>query len=79
MIRYTDIMEITVKSVSDTIDIGEGFFSYKSIGFFFCLGGGGLRLAIYQTIKIMQTSFIKLIFSKKNQSQLEFLIITIPL
>lgn len=78
MIHYTDIMEITVKSVSDTIDIGEGFFSYKSIGFFF-VGGGGLRLAIYQTIKIMQTSFIKLIFSKKNQSQLEFLIITIPL
>lgn len=79
MIRYTDIMEITVKPVSDTIDIGEGFFHTNQLGFFFCLGGGGLRLVIYQTIKIMQTSFIKLIFSKKNQSQLEFLIVTIPL
>lgn len=78
MIRYTDIMEITVKPVGDTIDIGEGFFHTNQLGFFFVLGGG-LRLVIYQTIKIMQTSFIKLIFSIKNQSQLEFLIVTIPL
>lgn len=42
MIRYTDIMEITVKPVSDTIDIGEGFFHTNQLGFFFVWGGGGV-------------------------------------
>lgn len=41
MIRYTDIMEITVKPVSDTIDIGEGFFHTNQLGFFL-FGGGGV-------------------------------------
>lgn len=48
MIRYTDIMEITVKPVSDTIDIGEGFFHTNQLGFFFVWGGGYDLLFIKQ-------------------------------
>lgn len=32
-------MEITVKPVGDTIDIGEGFFHTNQLGFFFVWGG----------------------------------------
>lgn len=72
MILYTEIMKVTVKPVSDTIDII--LFHINLLGF----AGDVLRLVIYQKKVVMQISFIIILkFSKKKQSKLKFSMVTI--